>query len=352
MIESNFTRKEDIDEIINNFEIDFTLIDKKNILITGSFGFIGKYLLDTLIEIREKNNLKINIFAIDNFITSKKECLNYYKKRNINCIDHDINKILNIDLIFDYVISLAGIASPYYYHKYPIETLHTSILGVQNLFKFHHHKNTKFVYFSSSEIYGDPPSNKIPTSEDYRGNVTSIGPRSCYDESKRVGETICYIQSSKFDKNTAIIRPFNVYGPAMDIKDYRIIPNITRAVIFDEKLKIYDTGKQTRTYCYIVDAIKGFLKVILKKEKFCVYNIGNDIGEINVIDLVNTVEKVIGRKIKYELTSYPEEYPSDQPQRRCPDISKAKNNLGYLPTTNLETGLDNHFEWFRKFKNS
>ena len=132
------------------------------------------------------------------------------------------------------------------------------------MFNLKHNKDTKFVFFSTSEIYGDPPPEELPTKETFRGFVTSVGPRSCYDESKRVGETICYLNSNYYGKKTAIIRPFNVYGPGMSLKDYRIIPNITRSLFLNEQLKIYNTGTQTRAYCYITDAIKGFFKIIFK----------------------------------------------------------------------------------------
>ena len=338
----------DIVKILEIFKFEKNKLKNKNILITGAFGFIGKYILDTLISIQENYHIQINIYAVDNFITSNVEHIENYKDKNIKCINHNIIDPLNIDTEFDYIICLAGIASPYYYNKFPLETLSVSINGLNNMFNLNHNNNTKFIFFSSSEVYGDPSPENIPTKESYRGNVTSVGPRSCYDESKRVGETICYIQSEKFNKNTTIIRPFNVYGPGMNVNDYRIIPNITRSILTNEKLKIYDTGTQTRTYCYVVDAINGFLRAIIDEDKFSIFNIGNDIGEISVLDLVKTSEKVLGDSINYEITPYPEEYPADQPQRRCPDLSNAKNKLNYQPIITLEEGLKNHFYWSKQ----
>ena len=347
-----FSRTEDISEIVNSIDIDHKLLSNKNIIISGAFGFIGKYILQSLIEFSDKNNIEFNIYAIDNFITSSKNSLDYFKSKKINCIDHDINKELNIDINFDYIICLAGIASPYYYFKYPLETLDVSINGVRNMFKLNHNDQSKFIFFSTSEVYGDPPFDQIPTKESYRGNVTSTGPRSCYDESKRVGETICYINSSFLGKNTTIIRPFNVYGPGMSLEDYRILPNITRSLFLNEQLKIYDTGKQTRTYCYITDAINGFLRAIFKNEKFGLYNIGNDVGEINVLDLVKMSEKIMETRINYKISSYPKEYPSEQPTRRCPDISNAKKNLSYFPKIALKEGLKRHFICAKSFINN
>ena len=342
---NDFCIKSDIEEIAKSLIDESDYLNNKNIIISGAFGFIGKYILESLIQIQNNNKIKTNIYAVDNFITSDKKIKSYFENKGINCIDHDINNKLDIDVEFDLIVCLAGIASPYYYKKYPIETLNVSINGVKNMFNLKHNKNSKFIFFSSSEIYGDPPPEKIPTSENYRGNVTSVGPRSCYDESKRVGETLCYINSNFFDKKTAIIRPFNVYGPGMSMNDYRIIPNITRSLVFNEELKIYDTGTQTRTYCYVSDAINGFLKVIIKDEKFGIYNIGNDKGEISVLDLVLSTEKVMNSKLNYKTSEYPDEYPPDEPMRRCPDISNAKKNLNYIAKISLEEGLKKHFEW-------
>ncbi len=321
----------------------------KNIVISGSFGFIGRYILECLLLIKKETKLNFNVYAIDNFITSDEKIKSYFEEKGINCINHNIIEKLNIDVEFDFIICLAGIASPYYYNKYPVETLNVSIYGLKNMFELKHNTNSKFVFFSTSEIYGDPPTDQIPTNETYRGNVTSVGPRSCYDESKRVGETICYINSNFYNKKTTIIRPFNVYGPGMALDDYRIIPNITRSLIFNEQLKIYDTGNQTRTYCYVSDAICGFFKAILKDEVFGIYNIGNDEGEISVIDLVRITEDVMNVELNYKTSSYPKEYPSDEPRRRCPNINKAKKNLNFYPKIPLKEGLYNHFLWAKKF---
>ena len=160
-----FARTEDISEIINSMNFDLEVLINKNIIISGAFGFIGKYILQSLIEFREKNKIEFSIFAIDNFITSNKDSINYFHNKNINYLNHDINKELNLDINFDYIICLAGIASPYYYNKYPLETLDVSINGVKNMFKLKHNDQSKFIFFSTSEIYGDPPSDHIPTKE-------------------------------------------------------------------------------------------------------------------------------------------------------------------------------------------
>ena len=301
----HFSLSQDILEIVDSMNIESSSLSNKNIVISGAFGFIGKYILKSLIYFKEKNKIDFNIYAIDNFITSNQDFKKYFSSKGIKCINHDINTKLQLEVEFDYLISLAGIASPFYYNKYPIETLNVSIKGLNNIFDLKHNEDSKFIFFSSSEIYGNPPSDQIPTKESYRGNVTSVGPRSCYDEAKRVGETICYINSNFFGKKTAIIRPFNVFGPGMSMKDYRVLPNIARALFLNEQFKIYDKGNQTRTYCYISDAINGFFKVIFKNEKFGIYNIGNDKGEISVVDLIRICEEVMTQKINHKISQYP-----------------------------------------------
>ena len=327
---------------------EYKKLDNKNILIIGGFGFIGKYLLNTLIFIRDNLNIKINITVLDNFITSNKEQIEYFSKFNIKCIEHDILLKFKSNVVFDYVAFLAGIASPYYYNKFPMETLELSVIGLKNSFEINHHENTKYIFFSSSEIYGDPDDKNIPTKEIYRGNVSTVGPRSCYDESKRLGETICYIKSTKENFKTAIIRPFNVYGPGMLEDDYRIIPNILKCIKNNQSLDIYDTGIQTRTYCYIADAINGFIRVFLNEKNFSIYNIGSDSEEINVLQLVKKFEEATKIKIKYNLIPYPNFYPSDQPQRRKPDISAAKKDLNYYPKYTLEKGILALFNWYKE----
>ena len=172
-----------------------------------------------------------------------------------------------------------------------------------------------------------------------------MGPRACYDESKRIGETLCYIYKNSFDVHTNIIRPFNVYGPGMNQKDYRVLPNFISNIVNNKDVNIYGTGKQTRTYCYISDAIEGFLRIIAKGVSGEAYNIGNNKPEISVIELVSLLQKIHQKKFYSKKINYPDSYPEDEPQRRCPDIAKAKKDLNYFPKVNLEDGLRNYLKW-------
>jgi UDP-glucuronate decarboxylase len=181
--------------------------------------------------------------------------------------------------------------------------------------------------------------------ESYRGNVSSQGPRACYDESKRVGETLCYIFHEYFGVHTNIIRPFNVYGPGMQESDYRVLPNFGSRLKADKPFNVYGTGNQTRTFCYLTDAMVGFLRVILSGVPGETYNIGNPKPEISVMELIDVMARVIGRPIERNVIDYPDSYPADEPLRRCPDIRKAKLQLGYEPQVKIEDGLERFLNW-------
>ena len=332
---------ESISDIIPKFE-------NKKIFIAGGLGFLGKYFATTVSYLNSNHNTNITLYLVDNLITSKSsntsEFCSQIRDDNIHIKELDItnfNDFLDVDI----VINAAGIASPYYYRKFPLETINASYMGNKNLLDLALRNNSKFIFFSSSEIYGNPDVNNIPTKETYNGNVTSIGSRSCYDESKRIGETLCYVYNEKYNLNTNIVRPFNVYGPGMSKFDYRVIPNFINNVIENQKLKIYSDGSQTRTYCYVSDAINGFLRVFVTDNVGETYNIGNSGPEISLIDLKNELEKAINSKVDYELISYPDSYPPDEPLRRCPDISKANEQLNYFPKIGMVEGLSNTFEW-------
>jgi UDP-glucuronate decarboxylase len=201
------------------------------------------------------------------------------------------------------------------------------------------------LFFSSSEIYGDPSPENVPTHESYRGNVSTLGPRACYDESKRLGETLCWIYQTYFGVHVCIARPFNVYGPGMMPKDYRVLPNFAAQIALSQPLKIYGNGNQTRTFCYVSDAIVGFMKILLETKTPDVFNVGNPSPEISMIDLANRIKNLLSKDIKIELIEYPESYPEDEPNRRCPDITKISQELGFNPKVDLEIGLEKFFQW-------
>ena len=343
---SEFFIKSDISEIINRTQNICQEISGKTILITGARGFLGRYFIEIFKQLNGKHLASpVHVVAVDNLITSGKYAEQSIDDSNIRFIEHDVIKPFSFDKEVHYVIHAAGIASPQYYQKYPLETLDVAITGTKNMLQLAKQKNAKFTFFSSSEIYGNPDLKNIPTKEEYWGNVSSLGPRACYDESKRVGETLCYIFNQQFGVKTNIVRPFNFYGPGMQEKDYRVLPNFASRIKAKRPLKIYGRGDQTRTFCYITDALTGLLQVILRGTPNEVYNIGNPEPEISITHLVEMITKVLDYKIPYEVIDYPDNYPSNEPNRRCPDIRKAQKYLGYNPQVRLEDGLKRFFSW-------
>jgi UDP-glucuronate decarboxylase len=346
MILNEFFIKSDIEEILQGIQTIGQDISNKTIVITGARGFLGRYLIEIFKQMNDKQlNSPVKVFAVDNLITAGKLAQQSIDDSNIKFIEHDVTKPFSLDEEIHYIIHAAGIASPQYYQKYPLETLEVAINGTKNMLQLAKQKNARFTFFSSSEIYGDPDTQNIPTKEEYRGNVSSLGPRACYDESKRVGETLCYIFSEHFGVRTNIIRPFNFYGPGMQEKDYRVLPNFASRIKSKKPLKIYGRGDQTRTFCYITDALTGLLQVILRGKPNEIYNIGNPNPEISVVQLADMITKVLDYKIPYEIIGYPDEYPANEPNRRCPDIQKARTHLGYEPRVSLEDGLKRFLSW-------
>jgi UDP-glucuronate decarboxylase len=285
------------------------------------------------------------LVVLDNLLTSGKTGAEVPQNFNTEFFEHNVTQDFDFNDPIDYIIHAAGIASPYYYRAYPLETLEVAITGTKKMLELGTRCGARVVFFSSSEIYGDPEPNHVPTSESYRGNVSCQGPRACYDESKRVGETLCYIFHNLNGTHTNVIRPFNVFGPGMQETDYRVLPNFASRIKAGKPLHVYGTGHQTRTFCYITDAIVGFLLVILKGVPGEVYNIGNPNPEISMMELVSRIEKIKKSGVKSHIVDYPDSYPADEPNRRAPDIRKAKIQLGYSPSVTLEEGLRRFFDW-------
>ena len=264
----SFYLESDIEEICSNLEEDFNSLENKTIFFAGIAGFLGRYFAESVNYFNHKYDSNIKLIGADNFVSSGilGEYVKKYDKNWFEFIDLDLSKTdLKLPSTkIDFVIHAAGIASPAQYKARPIQTFDVAINGSKTLLDLAEKNSSRYTFFSSSEIYGDPDENNIPIQEDYKGYVSSIGPRSCYDESKRAGETLSYIYNEYNKLKTNIIRPFNVYGPGMQKTDYRVMPNFTFNALEGKSLQVYGSGVQTRTYCYITDAVSGFWKVIIK----------------------------------------------------------------------------------------
>lgn len=337
---------EDIDEIIDTLGDVANAYEGKTLLFAGGLGFLGRYFMSVFSRLNEtKFGKPCKLIILDNLITSGKAGSYREQFPEFEFLEQDITKHFILDEHLDYVIHCAGIASPYYYRAYPLETSDVAIAGNRNLLEIARTNQARYTFFSSSEIYGDPDPKHIPTPESYRGNVSSQGPRACYDESKRMGETLCYIFHHLHGIATTIIRPFNVYGPGMQESDYRVLPNFASRIKAGMPLKVYGVGNQTRTFCYVTDAINGFLRVIARGVPGETYNIGNPKPEISMVELVKYCSDASGKKIEHTIIEYPDSYPADEPNRRCPDIRKAKLQLDYFPVVDIHTGLQRFLSW-------
>ncbi len=337
----------DIEEIRARLGPCLNPMGGSTLLITGAHGFLGRYFTALFLSYNAAHpKHPVRLILLDNHITGDPEPGTEERSGRAKFIAHDVIQPLTIHEPVDYVIHAAGIASPFYYRKYPLETLEVATIGTKNLLQLaKDHPLKGFLFFSSSEIYGDPDPKHVPTPESYRGNISPLGPRACYDESKRLGETLCQIFHEKYGVPTKMVRPFNVYGPGMKETDYRVLPNFASKIKSGQPIHVYGHGRQTRTFCYIVDAIIGFTLVLLNGLPGQVYNIGNREPEVSVWDLVKVMEKVLKQKIPLDQVEYPDSYPADEPQRRCPDITKAVFQLGYEPRVPLEEGLRRFMGW-------
>lgn len=327
------------------------------ILITGCGGFLGYYFMNFFQSKGEKLGVR-KVIGLDNFMLGKPvwieamEADSRFSIRKFDIIRDAISDVPEAAEA-DYIIHMASIASPTFYRKYPIETLDANVWGLRSLLEFYKEKEIRgFLFFSSSELYGDPDAAHIPTSEEYRGNVSATGPRACYDEAKRFGETMCMLFAQKFNLPIGVARPFNNYGPGMRITDKRVPADFAKAVYEGEDIVILSSGSPTRTFCYIADAIVGYLKVMLYGS-YDYFNIGMDKPEISVKELADIYaaagEEIFNYKGKvcYQ-TSDDKDYLTNNPERRCPIIDKAREKLGYAPSITVADGVRRFLQFIKE----
>lgn len=329
-----------------------------HILITGGAGFLGYYLVQSLLYYNKTASDPITLTIFDNYIRGVPEWLTALQDNpHLTLVRHDITHPLPEMPDFDYIIHAASIASPQYYRKYPIETMDANVNGLRALLDYAVAQKEKgkplkgFLYYSTSEIYGDPTPENIPTPETYRGNVSCTGPRACYDESKRYGETLCVNFAEQRGLHVTIARPFNNYGPGLKITDKRVIPDFMRDVFAGRDIVMFSDGSPTRTFCYIADAIVGYFKVLVKGRPGESYNIGVETPEISMLELAERIVGLAKAHLDYggqvvRQESSDKNYLVDNPNRRCPIIRKAQEELGYAPGVPLEDGLLRSLIWY------
>lgn len=304
------------------------------ILITGGAGFIGSHLCGHFIERGD------TVVCLDNFITgSAKNIRPFFKSRKFSLLRHDISKPIKLSGKIDYVLHFASPASPPDYLKYPIQTLKVGALGTHNALGIAKAKQAKFFLASTSEVYGDPLVS--PQKETYWGNVNPVGPRGVYDEAKRFAESLTLAYHRQHRLDAKIIRIFNTYGERMRPEDGRVIPNFITQALLGKSLTVYGSGKQTRSYCYVDDLVKGIECVMFSKLNTPV-NLGNP-NEMSVLLLAKKIIKLTNSKSKIVYRPLPQ----DDPKLRCPDIALAKKTLGWSPKVQLDEGLKKTIAYFK-----
>lgn len=335
---------EDAKNVAERIRSKFSLPSDLKFVITGSQGFLGSQLMNSLDQLAAISKINIRVVCIDNGIRANNRIS--YDNLKINYKSADVS-VLGNNRVFrntNYFVHLASIASPVYYREFPLETLMTNIYGTKNVLDLAKRYNSQgCLLMSTSEIYGDPSVDAIPTSESYRGNVAYAGPRACYDESKRVLETLAWIYQNKIGIPVSVVRPFNIYGPGMRLDDGRIIPDLVSAILENRDMQIYSDGGPTRSYCYVSDSIFFMLAALFSGQNNPVVNIGADVVETSVRDLARLIAnlgEVAGWSgdLRFPISDDPE-YLVDNPQRRMPDLTRLRNLVGDFDNLSLNVGL-------------
>jgi UDP-glucuronate decarboxylase len=302
------------------------------ILVTGGAGFIGSHLIDRLMEAGN------DVLCLDNFYTGhKRNVFKWLNYPNFDLIRHDITEPIRLEV--DQIYHLACPASPIHYQYNPIKTAKISFMGTMNMLGLAKRVKARFLLASTSEVYGDPEVH--PQTEDYRGNVNLIGIRSCYDEGKRVAETLAFDYHRQNDVEIRVARIFNTYGPRMLENDGRVVSNFVAQALRNKPLTVYGDGSQTRSFCYVSDLVDGLIR-LMNREHTGPINLGNP-GEYTILELAQAVQQMVNPELPIEFKPLPQ----DDPRRRQPDITRAQTLLGWQPTVPLQEGLKLTVDDFR-----
>jgi nucleoside-diphosphate-sugar epimerase len=355
--------RQDLNDICQRLTPELETMGGKKLLITGGAGFLGYYLVQAIDHWNREfaGRGKIDLTVYDNLIRGLPNWMADLKHRQaLKLVIHNIARPLPADMDddFSFIIHAASIASPTYYRKYPIETMDANVNGLRLLLDYilaQKHRGmvpSGFLFYSSSEVYGDPEAAAIPTAEAYYGRVSFTGPRACYDESKRYGETLCANFARVHELPIRIARPFNNYGPGLKITDRRVIPDFVRNVLVGEDIALFSDGSPTRTFCYVADAVVGYYKVLVRGGCGEAYNIGTETPEISMAELARrvaaTAKDLLGYKGAVKLAASEEtDYLIDNPNRRCPRVDKARAQLGYEPRVDIDEGLRRSLIWYK-----
>lgn len=350
----------DLDYICDSAKSELVKLRDKRVLIVGGAGFLGYYLVHSLIWFNQREEANVKVLVLDNFKRGQPGWLTVLKRKGyVDVLEADITEPLADQFPpSEFVIHAASIASPIFYRKFPIQTMDANVNGLRNLLNYSLRVRDSlgidiegFLYFSTSEIYGDPSPELIPTEEDYRGFVSCTGPRASYDESKRYGETLSVNFAHVHELEIKIARPFNNYGPGLKISDGRVIPDFSKNILSNEDIVLFSDGSPTRTFCYVADAVVGYFKVLVHGRRAEPYNIGIEAPEISIRELATLMKGEAAKLFNYAgnvvfANSEDEFYLTDNPNRRCPSIKKARDHLNFDPKIGIRDGLNRSLKWY------
>ncbi len=332
--------EEDVNSLVRSLNEQKINFEGQSVLVTGGAGFIGSWICDVLVK------QGTQVICVDNFSSGRREnVLHLTGLENFKLVEHDISQPIFFDEKIDVVMHLASRASPFEFARFPIQILKANTLGTWVALGITKEHKARLVYASSSEIYGNPDPKHVPTPETHTGNVNPVGPRSCYDEAKRVGEAFITAYRIQHGLDTRILRIFNMYGPRMRPGDIygRVVPRFIDQAVTGRPLTVFGDGTQTRSFTYVMDMVEGILRATyLPEVSGEVINLGSRV-ETRIIDLAKIILKLTGSKSGIEFHPL----PVDDPRRRCPDISRAEKILRWRPKISFEQGLARTIKWFR-----
>jgi nucleoside-diphosphate-sugar epimerase len=350
---------EDLEYICKAVEEEFGQIGGSRLLVVGGAGFLGYYLVQSVLHWNKTKGQKkpIELTVYDNYMRGMPPWLSALSNDpHLTLVKHDISQPLPSNMPdFQWIVHGGSIASPVYYRKYPIETMDANINGLRSLLEYAKRQRESgkgfegFLFFSSSEIYGDPTVDNIPTPETYWGHVSCTGPRACYDESKRFGETLCVNFTQQHGLPIKVARPFNNYGPGLKITDHRVLPDFARDLFAGDDIVMRSDGSPRRTFCYCADSVSGYYKALVNGRPGEAYNIGVETPEISIRQLAEKVAALGTELFGYEakvVSKFDAAYLVDNPDRRCPIITKAREQIGYAPTILVDEGLRRALVWY------
>src|SRR2546430_12884807 len=350
----------DLDYMCDALRDELPRLSDQNLLITGGAGFLGYYLVQLALHWnRRPGSRPVRVTVFDSYVRGMPTWLEAFRgDPALTLVRHDMTDPLPPDIgEFQYIVHAASIASPIHYRQHPIETMDANVNGLRALLEYARRQPPPgrpvagLLFLSSSEIYGDPTPENIPTPETYRGLVSCTGPRACYDEAKRYGETLCVNFAHHAGVPVVAARPFNNYGPGLKITDRRVLSDYARDVLSGRDIVMFSDGAPRRTFCYIADAICGYYKVLVKGRPGEAYNIGVEEPEISMAEFADKVAGLARELFGYRRKivcrpSKEKDYLTDNPLRRCPTIEKARRELGYSPSVGIDEGLSRSLLWY------